>query len=514
MKGRKLAFLISPRGWLLIMCAVLIFGLLALNILGALAPINKWSINRLARQLRAKLSSGDRWKEALLARIPPEMERTRAYLAPTDYTLLRRQAAVELGKRGPSAKKAVRALLGAISSEDDLSVVHEEFTALGKIGPDARKAIPELLTWLSKPDPLLTNRYPAYRYMGGLGVWKQGAGWALARIGPERSDVSAALLRALALCGGERERPFLSPKEFIDPSDTRNLPWNYGQGWPSARRTLIRAIGEMRPQTQETLAALLHELSDGDYSAQATAADVLGEIRPTSSEIIGALRDVLRRTVAEHPPDWQDLMTLTPPFLDTAHGLLFKTNPAPEVRMVFGEAPTALSERLATVFAPGGGFPGWGLRLRVIQSLGRIGKPASEVAPLLRHECVSETNILRFDAAIALLRLDGESPEVVATFEQGLQATNEEARTLALERLVELGSESPKTALLLAGALGDRDFHNRLKALEALSGLGSNAISVLPAIRPLTNDRNSLVRKAATKAVENVQTKPPLGRGL
>jgi HEAT repeat protein len=112
---------------------------------------------------------------------------------------------------------------------------------------------------------------------------------------------------------------------------------------------------------------------------------------------------------------------------------------------------------------------------------------------------------------VALLRLEGESPEVVSTFEQGLQTTSEETRTAAVARLSELGPGFPKTTILLAEALRDPDFHNRLTALDSLSRLGSNAISVLPAITALTNDRNSRVRKAATNAVEAVQSSLPSG---
>ena len=37
----------------------------------------------------------------------------------------------------------------------------------------------------------------------------------------------------------------------------------------------MRAIGRLRPQNSQTMAALLHELRYGDYGIQATAADVL-----------------------------------------------------------------------------------------------------------------------------------------------------------------------------------------------------------------------------------------------
>ncbi|MGH7970000.1 MAG: HEAT repeat domain-containing protein, partial [Limisphaerales bacterium] len=333
-----------------------------------------------------------------------------------------------------------------------------------------------------------------------------GAAWAVVRIAPEDPHVAMALLNALASCGAEKVHAFLYPSEFTEPSGLCSLPYSGGKGWPSTRRTLIRAIGNLRPQTSETLAALFHELRDGDYGAQATAAEVLGEIRPSSPEIITALKDTLLRTSGEHMPEWRDLLALTPPHLDNAHAAGFKVNPTPEVLMVFrDEMPARPIEHLDTIYLPGKGFRGWGLRLRVVRALGRIGAPARELLPALLEDCTSETRLWRFDAALAAWRIGGDCPQVTGVFERGLHVADRELAQLAVTRLSEAAAEFPSAVTLLVSGLQHPDHQVRLQVLRSLPALGTNAVSALPNLLVLIHDRSIRTRDAATKAIQAVQ---------
>jgi HEAT repeat protein len=249
---------------------------------------------------------------------------------------------------------------------------------------------------------------------------------------------------------------------------------------------------------------LFDELRSDDYAAAATAADVLGEIRPASPDTIAALKDALLRTEAEHLPDRRDLVAL--------YAAQFKVNPAPGVALVFLGVPTSPLEQLETIYLPGAGFAGWGLRLRVIRALGRIGCPALEVFPLLVQECESQTKSWRFDAAVAAWRISGDSPEAITTFERGLRAVDLESRQFALARLSEIGPEFPKALRLLASGLQDSSVEIRFLVLNSLAALGTNAVPVLPAIEAMTNDRTFLIRIVATQALQAVQA-PILSKG-
>lgn len=434
----------------------------------------------------------------MLNQTPSRFERIRDLLAPIDYGNLHRQGASELGVRGPLASNAVSVLVEALEQEGNVTAAHEEFRALGEIGPFAREAVPDLVKWLTRPDPVPAP-FP------GINVWKQGAAWALVRIAPEDPRVAAALINALAACVPERDHAFLYPSEFSQPTDLRDFPNSYGQGWPSTRRSLIRAIGRLRPQNAQTLAALFHTLREGDYGAQATAADLLGDIRPTSSEIIAALKDALVATEVEHLPEWRELAALTPPYLDSTHAALFMTNPAPEVGMIFGNAPDSPTEHLDTIYFAGAGFPGWGLRLRVIRSLGRIGAPAQEALPLLLKHCENDATSVRFDAAVAAWRVCGGCPKAVSVFEQGLQAKELESRQLAVARLSELGAQLPGAIALLSYGLHDPDLRIRLQVLHSLGALSTNAAPVAPTIESFTFDAKFVIRIAATQALQEIR---------
>src|SRR4051812_48425589 len=60
---------------------------------------------------------------------------------------VRADAAEELGKKGPAAKKAVPDLITALKDEDE-DVRDAAADALGRIGADAKAAIPALITAL------------------------------------------------------------------------------------------------------------------------------------------------------------------------------------------------------------------------------------------------------------------------------------------------------------------------------------------------------------------------------
>ena len=174
--------------------------------------------------------------------------------------------------------------------------------------------------------------------------------------------------------------------------------------------------------------------------------------------------------------------------------------------MVFSDAPDDPLGKFETIFPSGKGFPGWGLRLRVIRALGRIGPPAREAMPLLLSECENRTNVLRFDAAVAAWRIDGQSPELTATFEQGLHAADPGLRQFAIARLAETGAELPQALALLIDGLRDPVVSIRVQVVDSLAALGTNALPALPALRVLTNDQTFLVRIVATQALQAVQS--------
>ncbi len=135
---------------------------------------------------------------------------------------LKRDAAKVVARIGGDAKDALPALIKALSVEDS-SFTHAThtslITAIGSIGPDARSAVPILMKLVGQPDPsgLIDSRdRAAIKALGQIGPAAEAALpmlldclnrknalnrdatlQALARIGPNSSEVVSALMRVL-----------------------------------------------------------------------------------------------------------------------------------------------------------------------------------------------------------------------------------------------------------------------------------------------------------------------------
>jgi HEAT repeat protein len=124
---------------------------------------------------------------------------------------------------------------------------------------------------------------------------------------------------------------------------------------------------------------------------------------------------------------------------------------------------------------------------------------------LLVEESENRTNILRFDAAVAIWRIKGPSPVVLATFDNGLHNLNIQIRELALARLSDLSIEFPEAVPVLLNAMNDPDRLVRWWAVESITPLGTNAWLAMAKVRLLENDASPMVRFAATQALQAIQ---------
>ncbi len=448
------------------LCAVATLG--ALVLLGLKLAFEKPALMRqrsvasLRRDLKAGTSVTARSRDALWRAIPPQMQRRLPLLEPPDYRAIRLRAAMEVEERGVLASSAVSELLWGIGHESvkDYDIAEHEFLALGRIGPLARGALPELFNWI-------TNRGV------GRGTWNRGAAWAMARIAPDDPQVAMALVRALRAYGIENEYADINPAQFKEPAN----------GWrPSGRRNLIRAIALLRAQSPQTLEALYEQLEHGDYGAQATAADVLGKLRPPDPETVRRTKEALLRTGQEQLPG--SLNAIAKAWVDTykrrngpvmywAGINITEENALDYAHMTVPVTPV---EEFKTIYLPSDGFPGWGLRLRLIRALGEIGPDARDVLPLVEKESENKTNILRFDAAVAAWRISGDSQEMLSVFTDGLLTPESEDGAAALA-LRDAALEYSEAVTILLRGLHEADGQILAERLRSLSKVGTNAVS-------------------------------------
>lgn len=419
-------------------------------------------------------SSLDKSRQGVWDALPNGYKGRLRVLEPKDYTLDRARACWDLAGCGPSASNAVTALMRVANEDPSLDVRTEAMKALGAIGPAARPAIPQLLG-------LFTN--------GGNGPLCYAPGWALAQIAPENETVARTLIDSLARTSPSGGQKAISVLDFEQPIDALGA---------SDKLVLIRALGKMNPQTQEILAALYGQLEHGDYAARATAAEALGGTNPAQQETVLRLAEALLRSKDEVLPDGPvpvERFRVRPTDPPWHHHL-------PQARIA---DYLDIAKKLESVYLPDQGLGGWGLRLRIIWALSRIGPAARDAIPTLVREYENQTNILRFDAAAACWHINGPSSGEVAIFVSGLQDSDVEIRKLALARLSELASEFVEAIPLLTKALDDRDLLVRWWAVLSMQSLGPKAVSAMPQLKSLENDPSYRVRFAATQAVQVVQ---------
>jgi HEAT repeat protein len=160
-----------------------------------------------------------------------------------------RDAAIELGNKGPDAAPAVDALIEALSRSEDTVRRHAAY-ALGKIGPAASDAIEDLEKLLDDDDL-------------GTRVW---AVQSLVRIDPDADPHVDVLVDVLATATGRTERSVCINVAGV-----------------------VEFIGERAKAAVPALIARLHEREFSRDGARA-----LGAIGPAAASAIGPLERLTR----------------------------------------------------------------------------------------------------------------------------------------------------------------------------------------------------------------------------
>lgn len=188
----------------------------------------------------------------------------------------RKNAAAELGKIGPAAKKAVSALIKVLNDEDEC-VRDAAAEALGKIGAAAKEAIPALIEALKEKSES-PGAMIALKGIGEVAIpaliealkhknqtVRRNAAQTLGRIGPEAKEAIPALVIALR-----------------DKSNNEDV-----------RRDAACSLGNIGPETTDVVPALISALNDQSSSVRCDAAWALGKIGPAAKEAIPALKVAL-----------------------------------------------------------------------------------------------------------------------------------------------------------------------------------------------------------------------------
>ncbi|MCX7015949.1 MAG: HEAT repeat domain-containing protein [Candidatus Sumerlaeota bacterium] len=430
---------------------------------------------------------------------------------------VRREAALDVLRKGAEAREAWPALIQALLADADLDralAAHVLYTKpptkpdvpawiesmrndrlycaaaafqLSRLGPGAKEAVPALIEVLRYED-----QHP-----------RMFAALALAMIGPDAAPAVPALVRAMEDAGS---------------SDSPTANYMY------VRAAAAFALGMIGPAAREAVPALARFMEDNGGKAggaaqgfrtyqRAAAGFALGEIGLNSDEAIAALRAVSE--------------SAEPVARQAAARALARIVPRPKggpVRIVIGpdaESRCAAIRHIGELGAtrPDAVRPSIPFLIKALKD--ERSRILPFVAPALREITLSlealpgadtgakakknkaKSNPVRESAALALGYLEsfGGAPPSPAE----LESSDADSRVAANRAFQALGNVNRSAVPILLEALDQEETNVRAAAAQALGRIGPAANEAVPALREALTDPDWVVRAAAAEALRRIE---------
>jgi HEAT repeat protein len=379
-------------------------------------------------------------------------------------------ACLALGEAGPKAKKAVPALVKALSDERP-EVQLQALMALGKIGPDAASAAPEIAQFLNAELP--ATQYAAVFALGSIAsaegadalkaagksddqMLKTLSAWGLAKLSPDNQVVVKRAAEQLVAS-------LKSNDQYVRQAAARGLA-DLKADPELVRPALISALGDSDPAVRgnvvEAVSALgaraVPEVAKGLKNPQlrGACAAILGRIGPEAKSALPALVAALGDagpTKQAGADEFRSEALVAIALIGPSKELVEKCTP-------FLSSESELEQRTATYV------------------LGKIGPDAKAALPAIRKNLSSDDERLRMISLWALLQITPKDAQVVKA---------------AIPALIKaLDAERPLV---------------RLEAALALGKLGAQASAAKEPLQKLADeDDDEAVRRAATESLEQI----------
>lgn len=437
----------------------------------------------------------------------------------------REAAAIELGKMGPDAEKAISALQRTVI--DNRARVRMASTrALGQIGV---RAVPALLYARSTRDaevrkaatqgihqladqqvsalslalknPLAQVRQQAAIMLGELGAKAGEAASALShRLKDEENDVRVAAIVALRKIG----EPQATTGAIILRLG-RAIQAN--KNWWRVKVAIAQTLGHFKAKSAPAAGDLVPLLADRDKNVYRAAAAALIQIGPGAVEAFKekfvAAPWQAKVRIAKIVTVWGPKAAAIVPVLSqglrnsdsdvrkaTIQALLkMKSSSAPAIPLLKSMLSDAQISRenwlgcLSVLLAIGAkgadtlkqllSGQDWNLRKKIVEGLGQLGaKVGTHGVPVLVHALQHKEKEVQWIAAMVLRKLKHRSTAAVSALTQALSA---------------------------------KDTTTRKLAAKALGAIGFGAKSALPALKKSERDGNAAVREAAKQAIAVIE---------
>ena len=470
----------STRRWLLVTGAILLgLGLgVLLNPFGKPPTLGSRSLAQLTRDLQRKDSRLGAIRLAVWDHLPATVQSTFPRLRPIPISEIRQRACRELGQLGPEAKGASPLLVEALD-DPSVGVRLEALRTLRAVGTSLEAARNRLFAIL---------RDPAYRGTPVGALLRTEAAVLLAILGPDDQEVISAILQL-----------HNDADEYVQ--DTRNQalyelmlrstsgPAIFDRALKDANemapRSLVFALAGALKDARAKMALLAKLLDHEDYGVQHSAMVLLAGLGPDAAPTIPKLTNLFCHTANEKIP--------TAPSWARSNWLTAMPRMAPQAPFSAYSGSDAVRSNC------------FGLHHQTMLSLGAIGPAAQAAIPLLIPEYRNGTNLLRFDAAVARWRIDGNGADILPVFAAIPDEPESRLRELGLIRLAEFAAATPAAIPILIQALADPDMQNRLRAIKTLASLGNKASAAVPALEGLYADPKYAIRAAAKDALRVIR---------
>jgi HEAT repeat protein/outer membrane protein assembly factor BamB len=468
--------------------------------------------------------------------IPPTVAAVAALLGHSDRHI-RRLAAVALGRMGPAAQGACKALAGAVLSDDE-RVAMAAGASLGAMATAAKQAAPALASGLIDavqrkrspwcglimdalacidPNAVRTSVPPVAAMLGhkdadvrllAARTLKQVGAGAVAAIpalveAMKSDDAQVAKLASEALAGVGSASPdaALAMARLID------------QDQGTVRLAAAEVIVQMGPTAAPTTDLLAKALKDKDLRLARLCAKALGAIGPGAKGAVGALAEAL----AHRDPELAGaaaaaLGAIGPDAKPAATALLVVLGRADQ--RTFFTAATALTQvgqpPLPALVNMLGSGKGQAATLAA-DALGRLGPEAKPAVPALAKALAGPDKRLAAGAARALGTIGGDAKDSVPALLAALNDADGNLVASAAGALAKMGAEAKDVLPALIKAVGSTDDQLAVAAVNALTGFGKAAE---PAVGPLvaaSKRGDGRLTDAIRRALPRLKTKnaPP-----
>jgi HEAT repeat protein len=150
------------------------------------------------------------------------------------------------------------------------------------------------------------------------------------------------------------------------------------------------------------------------------------------------------------------------------------------------------------------------LRLHSIHTLKSLGPAATAAIPVLTELALDPKNPARYEAAIALWNISGQSYPSTLVLREGLESNDPGIREQVARFATHMGYAAKELIPDITKSLKDESFRVRVQAVEFLAALAPQAPEVEAGLKLALEDEKNVVRIIATNALKKMEAQSVL----